>query len=97
MRAVDLIQKKRDGHTLTEAEVNFLLDGYLDKSIPDYQMSAFLMATYFNGMEKEELKTFTGKMMHSGDLIKFEGIDKFLIDKHSTGGVGEKTTIALAG
>jgi len=97
MRAVDLIQKKRDGQTLTEAEVNFLLDGYLDKSIPDYQMSAFLMATYFNGMEKEELKTFTGKMMHSGDLIKFDGIDKFLIDKHSTGGVGDKTTIALAG
>ena len=97
MRAVDLIQKKRDGQTLTEAEVDFLLDGYLDKSVPDYQMSAFLMATYFNGMEKEELKTFTGKMMHSGDLIKFEGIDKFLIDKHSTGGVGDKTTIALAG
>ncbi len=97
MRAVDLIQKKRDGKTLTEKEINFLLDGYLDKSIPDYQMSAFLMATYFNGMEKEELKTFTGKMMHSGDLIKFDGIDKFLIDKHSTGGVGDKTTIALAG
>lgn len=97
MRAVDLIQKKRDGQTLTEKEINFLLDGYLDKSIPDYQMSAFLMATYFNGMEGEELKTFTGKMMHSGELIKFEGIDKFLIDKHSTGGVGDKTTIALAG
>jgi len=97
MRAVDLIQKKRDGKTLTEKEINFLLDGYLDKSIPDYQMSAFLMATYFNGMEKDELKTFTGKMMHSGDLIKFDGIDKFLIDKHSTGGVGDKTTIALAG
>ncbi len=97
MRAVDIIQKKRDGHTLTEEEINFLLDGYLDKSIPDYQMSSFLMATYFNGMEKEELKTFTGKMMNSGDLIKFEGIDKFLIDKHSTGGVGDKTTIALAG
>ncbi len=97
MRAVDLIQKKRDGKTLTEEEINFLLDGYLDKSIPDYQMSAFLMATYFNGMEKDELKTFTGKMMNSGDLIKFDGIDKFLIDKHSTGGVGDKTTIALAG
>ncbi len=97
MRAVDLIQKKRDGKTLTEDEINFLLDGYLDKSIPDYQMSAFLMATYFNGMEKDELKTFTGKMMNSGDLIKFDGIDKFLIDKHSTGGVGDKTTIALAG
>lgn len=97
MRAVDLIQKKRDGKTLTENEIDFLLDGYLDGSVPDYQMSSFLMATYFNGMERDELKSFTGKMMNSGDLIKFEGIDKFLIDKHSTGGVGDKTTIALAG
>lgn len=97
MRAVDIIQKKRDGHELTEKEISWLLDGYLDGSVPDYQMSSFLMAVYFNGMTKEELKTFTGKMMHSGELIKFEGIEKFLIDKHSTGGVGDKTTIALAG
>ncbi|MEG0730341.1 MAG: pyrimidine-nucleoside phosphorylase, partial [Cetobacterium sp.] len=62
-----------------------------------YQISSFLMDIYFNGMTKDELKVFTSKMMHSGDLIKFEGIHKFLIDKHSTGGVGDKTTIALAG
>lgn len=97
MRAVDLIQKKRDGKELNEQEISWLLDGYLDGSVPDYQMSSFLMAVYFNGMTKEELTTFTGKMMHSGELIKFDGIEKFLIDKHSTGGVGDKTTIALAG
>ena len=97
MRAVDLIQKKRDGKELNEQEISWLLDGYLEGSVPDYQMSSFLMAVYFNGMTKEELTTFTGKMMHSGELIKFDGIEKFLIDKHSTGGVGDKTTIALAG
>jgi pyrimidine-nucleoside phosphorylase len=97
MRAVDLIQKKRDGKELNDKEISWLLDGYLEGSIPDYQMSSFLMAVYFNGMTKEELTTFTGKMMHSGELIKFDGIEKFLIDKHSTGGVGDKTTIALAG
>lgn len=97
MRAVDVIQKKRDGEELNEQEISFLLDDYLEGTIPDYQMSSFLMAVYFNGMTKEELTYFTGKMMHSGELIKFQGIEKFLIDKHSTGGVGDKTTIALAG
>lgn len=97
MRAVDIIQKKRDGIELTDAEISFFLDGAMGGTVPDYQLSAFLMAVYFNGMTKEELKTFTSKMMHSGDLINFEGIKKFLIDKHSTGGVGDKTTIALAG
>ncbi|MDN5305218.1 MAG: pyrimidine-nucleoside phosphorylase [Fusobacteriaceae bacterium] len=96
MRAVDIIQKKRDNFELTSEEISFLLDEYLEGNVPDYQMSSFLMAVYFNGMNKKELKTFTEKMMHSGDLIKFEGINKFLIDKHSTGGVGDKTTIALA-
>lgn len=97
MRAVDIIQKKRDGIELNSEEISFLLDGSMNGTIPDYQMSAFLMAVYFRGMTKEELKTFTSKMMHSGDIINFEGINKFLIDKHSTGGVGDKTTIALAG
>lgn len=97
MRAVDIIQKKRDGIELSSEEISFLLDGSMNGTIPDYQMSAFLMAVYFRGMTKEELKTFTSKMMHSGDIINFEGINKFLIDKHSTGGVGDKTTIALAG
>lgn len=96
MRAVDIIQKKRDNEILETKEIEFLLDEYLEGNVPDYQMSAFMMSVYFNGMTKDELKTFTEKMMHSGDTIEFEGIEKFLIDKHSTGGVGDKTTIALA-
>ncbi|BDU50843.1 thymidine phosphorylase [Haliovirga abyssi] len=96
MRAVDIIQKKRDNETLTTEEITFLLDNYLKGNVPDYQMSSFLMAVYFNGMAKDELKVFTERMMHSGDIIKFEKITKFLVDKHSTGGVGDKTTIALA-
>ncbi|OQY39618.1 MAG: thymidine phosphorylase [Spirochaetaceae bacterium 4572_7] len=96
MRIVDLVQKKRDGEILTEIEISFLLDEYLEGRVPDYQMSAFLMSVYFKGMGKSELKIFTEKMMNSGDLIDFEGVNKILIDKHSTGGVGDKTTIALA-
>lgn len=97
MRAVDIIEKKRDGHTLENAEISWFLDEYLKGNVPDYQMSSFLMAVYFNGMEKEELREFTKKMIFSGDVIEFPGTHKFLIDKHSTGGVGDKTTIALAG
>lgn len=96
MRAVDIIQKKRDNEILTKEEITFLLDNYIDGKVPDYQMSSFLMATYFNGMTDEELNVFTDRMMNSGDLIEFEGVNKFLVDKHSTGGVGDKTTIALA-
>lgn len=97
MRAVDIIQKKRDNIELTAEEMSFLLGEYLQNRVPDYQMSSFLMAVYFNGMTKDELKVFTELMMNSGEVIKFGGIEKFLIDKHSTGGVGDKTTIALAG
>ena len=97
MRAVDIIEKKRDGHTLSTQEIAWFLDEYLEGKVPDYQMSSFLMAVYFNGMEKDELREFTKKMIFSGDVIEFPGTHKFLIDKHSTGGVGDKTTIALAG
>nr|WP_307775991.1 thymidine phosphorylase [uncultured Cetobacterium sp.] len=97
MRAVDIIQKKRDNIELSEDEMRFFLNEYLANRVPDYQVSSFLMAVYFNGMTKDELKTFTDLMMNSGEIIKFEGVKKFLIDKHSTGGVGDKTTIALAG
>lgn len=96
MRIVDIIQKKRDGHSVTKDEISFLLDEYLKGTVPDYQMSAFLMTVYYNGMNRDELKVFTEKMMNSGDIIDFNGINKTLIDKHSTGGVGDKTTIALA-
>jgi pyrimidine-nucleoside phosphorylase len=96
MRIVDIIQKKRDNEVLLEKEINFILEEYLKGDVPDYQMSSFLMAVYFNGMTTEELKTFTEKMIYSGDTIDFPGTHKFLVDKHSTGGVGDKTTIALA-
>lgn len=96
MRVVDLIEKKRDNHKLTEEEIKFLLDEYLDGNVPDYQMSSFLMATYFNDMTAEELLTFTITMRDSGDIINFNDIDKFLVDKHSTGGVGDKVTVVLA-
>lgn len=97
MRAVDIIQRKRDNVELSFEEIDFFLRGYLKNEIPDYQVSSFLMAIYFNGMTKKELKIFTEVMINSGEVVKFEGINKFLIDKHSTGGVGDKTTIALAG
>ncbi len=96
MRAVDLIEKKRDKENLTEEEIKFLLNEYLKGNIPDYQMSSFLMATYFNDMSDKELLSFTLTMKDSGDTIKFDDVDKFLVDKHSTGGVGDKVTVILA-
>ena len=96
MRAVDIIQKKRDNEKLSDKEVEFLLNGYLAGDIPDYQMSAFLMAVYFNDMSQEELLKFTMLMRDSGDVIKFDEINRFLVDKHSTGGVGDKVTVVLS-
>ena len=96
MRIVDLIEKKREKEELTKEEIKFLLNEYLVGNVPDYQMSAFLMATYFNDMTAGELLEFTMTMRDSGDTVKFDDIDKFLVDKHSTGGVGDKVTIVLA-
>lgn len=96
MRAVDIIEKKRDGEKISKEEIEFILNGYLKGEIPDYQISAYLMSVYFNGMEDQELKIFTETMINSGDVIDFPGVKKYLVDKHSTGGVGDKTTIALA-
>ena len=96
MRAVDIIQKKRDNEKLSDKEIEFLLNGYLAGDIPDYQMSAFLMAVYFNDMSQEELLKFTMLMRDSGDVIKFNEINRFLVDKHSTGGVGDKVTVVLS-
>ena len=95
MRAVDIIEKKKHDEQLTAEEINFLLDGYLAGDIPDYQMSSFLMAVYFNNMTAEELKYFTLKMRDSGDVITFDNLDTYLVDKHSTGGVGDKVTVVL--
>ena len=96
MRIVDLIEKKREKEELTKEEIKFLLNEYLMGNVPDYQMSAFLMATYFNDMTAGELLEFTMTMRDSGDTVEFDDIDKFLVDKHSTGGVGDKVTIVLA-
>ena len=75
MRAVDIIDKKKKRQELTKEEIDFLLEGYLAGTIPDYQMSAFLMAVYFNNMTKEELTYFTLKMRNSGDIITFDNLD----------------------
>lgn len=95
MRAVDIIEKKKKNQELSKEEIDFLLDGYLKEEIPDYQMSSFLMAVYFNNMTKEELTYFTLKMRDSGDIIFFDNLDYYLVDKHSTGGVGDKVTVVL--
>ncbi|WP_156285753.1 thymidine phosphorylase [Oceanivirga salmonicida] len=96
MRIVDIIQNKRDNVELSKEEINFLLSEVQNKNVPDYQLSAFLMATYFNGMTDREMIEFTLRMRNSGDIIDFKGLNKFLVDKHSTGGVGDKVTIVLA-
>lgn len=96
MRIVDIISKKRQGYALKDDEITFLLQSYLEKKCPDYQMSAFLMAVVFQGMNDGELYTFTTTMRDSGKTIRVPHTSKFIIDKHSTGGVGDKTSIALA-
>lgn len=96
MNTVELIRKKRDGGSLTEAELRFLITGYVEGVIPDYQMSSFLMACYFNGMSDEETFTFTSLMVHSGVVVDLSDIPGIKVDKHSTGGVGDKVSIILA-
>lgn len=96
MRAVDIIAKKRDDIELSQAEIEFFLENYNSRVIPDYQMAAFLMAVYQNGMSDLELYYFTRGMIASGREIHFTDIDHFVVDKHSSGGVGDKITLALA-
>lgn len=94
-RFVDLIQKKKNGEALTKEEIDFMITDYVAGKIPDYQMSAMLMAIYFNGMENEELAAFTLAMRDSGDLVDLSPIEGIKVDKHSTGGVGDKTTLIV--
>ena len=96
MRAVDIIRKKRDKERLSKEEIGFFVKGYTNGTIPDYQAAAFLMAVYLNGMDNEEAFILTEHMMHSGTVFDFSHIDAIKVDKHSTGGVGDKISLPLA-
>src|SRR5437667_12903249 len=95
MQAVELIRKKRDGDTLSTSEINWLVDQYTQELIPDYQMSALLMTIYWRGMNARETSDLTLAMAHSGEELHVRDTISPVVDKHSTGGVGEEGTLAV--
>lgn len=95
MRAYEIIRKKRDGHKLEEAEIRFLIDTFVRGGLPDYQMAAWLMAAFLKGLDEQETFWLTDAMRLSGDQVELKGIEGFTVDKHSTGGVGDKTSLVL--
>lgn len=96
MRMYDIIDRKKNGEELTKSEIEYFVGGYTRGEIPDYQASALLMAIWFCGMNDRELADLTLSMAHSGDMINLDAVDGFTVDKHSTGGVGDKTTLIVA-
>ena len=96
MRIIDIIIKKRDNQILSKEELEFVIRNYTNGTIPDYQMSSLLMAIYFNGMTKKEATDLAIAMRDSGDVFDLSAIEGLKVDKHSTGGVGDKVTLVLA-
>ena len=93
MRFVDLIEKKKKGLEHTKEEIEFIVSSVTKETVPDYQISAWLMAVYFQGMTEEETACFTGEIIKSGEVIDLSSIGSHIADKHSTGGVGDKVTV----
>ena len=96
MRMYDVIKKKRDNLALTDEEIRFFIEGYVKGEIPDYQASALLMAIYFNGMNEQEITSLTFAVRDSGEILDFSNVNGLRVDKHSTGGVGDKTSLVVA-